>query len=411
HSDTDSPLLPQPLNIISTLSNMERIKQQIRDLTKSDPAAAARKINQYLEQIDDIQLNIGITGETGSGKSSFVNAFRGIKNKDKEAAPVGVKETSKAVGPYFHPNYPNVILWDLPGIGSTTWPTDEYVNKIKFDTFDFFIIASDTLFRENDMKLAKEIQKMGKRFYFVRTKIDQTLTNEEENEGNFNAERTLAVIRKRCIQGLQEQGFEDPPVFLLSNNEWQQHDFPRLHETFRRELFDLKKYALLCVMAAIHLEVTNNKKETYKAEIKYYGAVSALGAAVPIPGLSVAFDIGMIVKAVKEYVTGFGLHASSLHRLATSTGVPYDDLSFSIQSVLAKGEVTGDVILKLLTQLGSTSVLLATEEWTRYIPFLGIPIASALSFTATHRALNFFLDELASEANKVYRQALGSDNV
>ncbi|KAM4541305.1 interferon-inducible GTPase 5-like isoform 1-T1 [Fundulus diaphanus] len=381
--------------------------QQLRAQMNRDPIAAAGMINQYLARIDDIQLNIGITGKSGSGKTSFVNAFRGMKNNDQGAALVGVNETTKTVNPYPHPKYANVILWDLPGIGTNRWKAETYVKNTGFERFDFFIIISDTHFLENDIKLAKEIQKIGKRFYFVHSKIDQTLKNEEENDRNFNAERTLAVTRRRCIQGLQEQGFEQPQVFLLSNFEHQHHDFPKLHENFTREVFTLKKYLLLCTMAAIHLEVINERKKAFQSGIKYYGAASALGAAVPIPGLSVALDLGMIVKAVNGYVTGFGLDDSSLHKLATSTRVPYDELRFTIQSVLGQGEITLDIILKLLTQLGSTSVLLATEESTRFIPVLGIPIAAGLSFTVTYRALNLFVDELAKEAQKVYKRALG----
>ncbi|XP_034056384.1 uncharacterized protein LOC117535873 [Gymnodraco acuticeps] len=40
-------------------------------------------MNAYLEEQDTIPLNIGITGECGPGKSTFVNAFRGLDKKDK----------------------------------------------------------------------------------------------------------------------------------------------------------------------------------------------------------------------------------------------------------------------------------------------------------------------------------------
>lgn len=382
------------------------IYQQIRDLMNIDPAAVPAKINRYLEQLDDIKLDIAIIGETGSGKSSFVNTFRGTTKHDPEYAPVGVTEFKEPIS-YTHPNYPNVILWDLPGIGGENWPRDTYVKKNKFEKFHFFIIISDTHYRENDVTLVKETKRLGKRFYFVHSKIDQTLSNEEKNGVNFNAETTVTQTRDRCIQGLLKHGVMDPQVFLVSNFDPKAHDFPLLHKTFAKELFDLKKHALPCTMAAIHLEVINNKKVAYKAEINKYAATSALGALVPIPGLSVAVDIGMVVKAVTEYVIGFGLDPSSLHKLSTSTGVPYDDLRFTIQSLLVSNEITGDLIIKLLTQLGSTSLLLATEEWTRFIPILGLPIAAVLSFTATYRALNFFLDELANEGHKVYRRALG----
>ncbi|MEQ2238587.1 hypothetical protein ILYODFUR_034727, partial [Ilyodon furcidens] len=243
------------------------MNQQIREQMNHDPATVPGRIKQYLEQKDNIQLNVAITGESGSGKTSFVNVFRGIENSDQRAAPVGIKETTKKVNSYPHPNYPNVTLWDLPGIGTVKRKRDTYEKETGFEKFDFFIIISDTHRRANDVQLAKMIQEKRKRFYFVHSKIDQTLRNESRNDRNFTAETTLALTSEKCIQGLQEQGFMQPQVFLVSNFEPDQHDFPRLRETFNRELDDLKKHALLCTVATMHLEVINRKKKDYQAGI------------------------------------------------------------------------------------------------------------------------------------------------
>ena len=179
----------------------EPIEEMKEALQNNEPAEAAAKIQEYLDQQNKIPLHIGITGESGSGKSTFVNAFRGIDNRDEGAAPTGCVETTSEGIPYHHPNYPNVTLWDLPGIGTTNFPADKYLEHVGFEKFDFFIIISDTRFRENDVKLAQEIQKMRKKFYFVRSKIDNDLRNEERCQREFNAERTLAQIRENCIQG------------------------------------------------------------------------------------------------------------------------------------------------------------------------------------------------------------------
>ena len=167
----------------------------------SNDFATVAKIWKHLKKQNNIQLNIGITGESGSGKSSFVNAFRGIDGRHESAAPTGCVETTTDIKPYSHPNYPNVTLWDLPGVGTTKFPAEKYLKLTGFETFDFFIIISDTRFRENDVKLMKEIQKMGKKFYFVRSKIDNDLRAEERSQRNFNRQKTLTKIRQNCIQG------------------------------------------------------------------------------------------------------------------------------------------------------------------------------------------------------------------
>ena len=120
---------------------------------------------------------------------------------DEEAAPTGCKETTTEVLGYPHPNYPNVVLWDLPGVGSTRFPAKKYLKMVEFEKFDFFIIISDTRFRENDVKLAQEIQRMGKEFYFVRSKIDNDLRAEGRSSKYFSTEETLERIRDDCIEG------------------------------------------------------------------------------------------------------------------------------------------------------------------------------------------------------------------
>ncbi|XP_035772053.1 interferon-inducible GTPase 1-like [Neolamprologus brichardi] len=169
------------------------------DLGNTDFGAAAARIQRRLKQ-RNTPLNVAITGESGSGKSTFINAFRGIGDEDEGAAPTGVVETTSQVTSYPHPNYPNVILWDLPGIGTTRFPADEYLKLVGFEKFDFFIIISDTRFRENDVKLAQEIQGMKKKFYFLRSKVDKDIRAEKRTRREFNVERTLSTIRKNCTQ-------------------------------------------------------------------------------------------------------------------------------------------------------------------------------------------------------------------
>ncbi|XP_042069016.1 T-cell-specific guanine nucleotide triphosphate-binding protein 2-like [Haplochromis burtoni] len=170
------------------------------DLQNNDAPAAVSKIKELLEDQKNIPLNIAITGETGSGKSTFINSFRGLRDGDEGAAPTGVVETTSEVTPYPLPNYPNVTLSDLTGMGTTKFPADEYLKLVGFEKFDFFIIISADRFKENDVKLAQEIQRMKKKFYFVRSKIDNDI-HANERMKNYSKEKTLTQIRENCVQG------------------------------------------------------------------------------------------------------------------------------------------------------------------------------------------------------------------
>ncbi|XP_008300419.1 interferon-inducible GTPase 5-like isoform X2 [Stegastes partitus] len=388
-------------------SHSEEIKECKEALMNNDHAAAAAKIQEYLENEDNVPLNIAITGECGSGKSTFVNAIRGIDHDDDGAAPTGCVETTMEVTAYPHPKYPKVTFWELPGIGTTNFPADQYMKHVKFERFDFFIIISADRFRENYVKLAQEIQKMKKKFYFVRSKIDHNIQDEKRSKKNFNAETTLTRIRDDCIQGLQQQGIEAPQVFLVSSFDLHLYDFSLLHETLERELPAHKRNALLFTMPNINREIIIKKKKAFQAKIKYYAGLSATVAGVPVPGLSTTVDLGMMVTVVLKYVLAFGLDKPSLQRLADSTGVPYENLFAVIKSPLALEKITVDLLLKLITQMTVTGVLLAAEEGSRFIPLFGIPIAMALSFTATYKTLSVFLNSLAEDAQRVFEKSLG----
>ncbi|XP_028254071.1 interferon-inducible GTPase 5-like isoform X2 [Parambassis ranga] len=388
----------------------------VEGLISLDPGECFKKIFVLImEAITELilqnntKLNIAITGVSGAGKSTFVNAIRGINDGDEGAAPTGCNENSKDAIAYFHPNYPNVILWDLPGIGTTKFPADNYLNHVGLHKYDFFIIISATRFRENDIRLAQEIKKMKKKFYFVRSKIDSDLYNEEKSrKSNFNKEKTLTDIKENCIKGLQDAGFESPQVFLVSSFKLHEYDFPLLQETFETELPEHKRNALLMTTPITSLEIIAKKKKAFKSKIKYYAAASAAGAAVPVPGLSIAVDVSILIAAITQYVHGFGLDVPTMKRVAERTGVSYDDLLAVIVSPLAAAEVTSALVLRVMASLAGTAALMAAKEGSRFIPFIGIPIAMGLSYITTSRVPSHILNVLAEDSERVFRKAFGS---
>nr|XP_020515902.1 interferon-inducible GTPase 5-like [Labrus bergylta] len=381
-------------------SGRQQIDTDIKEaLLKNDQHLVGAKIQEYLDEEQNVSLNIA---ETGSGKSSFVNAFRGIDNEDEKAAPTGSVETTMEVTPYPHPNYPNVTIWDLPGIGSIKYPTAKYLKKVGFEKFDFFIIISADRFKENDVKLAKEIQKTKKKFYFVRSKIDHNVRDEERSQRDFNEKRTLIQIRNNCIQGLQDQELQSPQVFLVSSFDLKLYDFPKLVETLKQELPELKKDAFLLAMPNISLDMIKEKKKAFQAKVKYWAMLSAAVGGVPVPGVSAAVDIALLVAVVTRYVLGFGLDIPSLKRMANYSGVPYEELKKVIKSTLIATGVTSELLVTLLSQFSTLGLLRAAEEGCKFIPILGIPVSMGLSFTFTYSSLNMILDILAEDAERVF---------
>jgi len=76
-------------------------------------------------------LRIAITGETGVGKSTFINTIRGLSPNDSGAAKTNsMDECTIAVQKYPDPRNPNLIYYDLPGYGSQKFSRNEYMGKL-----------------------------------------------------------------------------------------------------------------------------------------------------------------------------------------------------------------------------------------------------------------------------------------
>lgn len=167
------------------------------------PAVAA-KLQATLHSLENVRLDIGITGGTGSGKSTFVNAIRGLGDEDLNSAGTGVVEMTVEPTPYPHPKYLNITIWDLPGIDTPTFQADEYLQRVLVDRYDFFIIITSDSFMANHAQLAHGLLQRGKGFYFIRSKVDVDMAaSRRRRPRTFSEERVLSQIREDCWQRLE----------------------------------------------------------------------------------------------------------------------------------------------------------------------------------------------------------------
>nr|XP_006112704.1 interferon-inducible GTPase 5-like [Pelodiscus sinensis]XP_006112705.1 interferon-inducible GTPase 5-like [Pelodiscus sinensis]XP_025046754.1 interferon-inducible GTPase 5-like [Pelodiscus sinensis]XP_025046757.1 interferon-inducible GTPase 5-like [Pelodiscus sinensis] len=365
---------------------------------------AAAKLQEKLESLDDTPLDIAITGESGSGKSSFVNAILGLRDDDEGAAATGVTETTIEPKAYSHPTLPNVKIWDLPGIGTPDFQADNYLKQVNFNSYDFFIIIASQRFISHHASLAREIHKMGKKFYYVRSKVDNDL-KAEERKRNFNKERTLYMIRENCKENLKALGEAPRWVFLISSWELADYDFQFLQETLENELDAQKRHVFILAMPNISAKIVEKKKAELQELIWEAALVSCVMGALPIPGLSLVCDVVILMSRMKHFCKYLGLDEESLSKLASQVDKPVEELKSVIQKSPLASTVTKDFVMTLLSR-STAGGLMAVELLLDFVPVLGSLAGGALSLGTTRYMLKSFLDDAAEDAKKVLTKFL-----
>ncbi|XP_048476540.1 interferon-inducible GTPase 5-like [Rhincodon typus] len=180
-------------------------------------------------------INVAVTGSVNSGKSTLVDAMRGIDEEEEGAEPRAAGVSYKGLPQsYIYPGNSRILLWDLPGIEASEIKQHAYVEKVDLRSYDFFILTSSGRMDDELLYLAKEISRMGKSFLFARTKID-IYVSDTQQQHNFNQGDLLREIRKHFCKKLQAIGIHFPHVFLLSALEPDKFDFQDFIEAFNSQ--------------------------------------------------------------------------------------------------------------------------------------------------------------------------------
>ncbi|KAH3727190.1 hypothetical protein DPMN_053119 [Dreissena polymorpha] len=284
------------------------------------------EIRRNMDEWKTCTIKIAISGSSGTGKSSFINAFRGLQDYDTDAAPVGTNETTMDPTVHRHPGYPNIELWDLPGVGTPTFPKETYLRKINVDTYDFFLLMTCTRFYDDDRWLAKEIISRKKRCYFLRTKIDDDIRNGKRSKKDFNTAEWLEDNKRKSLKDLYDGGVSNPVVFLISSAWPMQYDFVALQQQLIDDSPALKREAVVLSLTAISEKMLKGKLEVLKSRIGKHSTLAVLGSLVPIPIVGWKVNYAVMKNAVELYREQFGIDDKSLMKVAHQKCVSLEKL-------------------------------------------------------------------------------------
>ncbi|THU84743.1 P-loop containing nucleoside triphosphate hydrolase protein [Dendrothele bispora CBS 962.96] len=209
----------------------------IQPVTWPTPEEYARTLKAY--QYQEGKFHFAIAGLSGSGKSSLVNAFRGLLNQAQNAAATGFTETTMVVGRYPDPNPDKPCIWyDVPGAGTLTIKDWDYFNKQGLYIFDAIIVLFDNRFTATDIAILRNCERWKIPAFIVRSKSDQQVENiketladsigedesldEDERESRLETVLDVAIeeyksqTRQSVKKNLKDSGLEDQEVYLVS---------------------------------------------------------------------------------------------------------------------------------------------------------------------------------------------------
>ena len=252
--------------------------------------------------------------------------------------------------------------------------------------------------------LAQEIRKQGKSFFFIRTKIDVDYLAEKRQK-SFNEANMLRDIHIDSLKNLAEKGYNpisgEDNIFLISNHYPRRWDFDRLMRAILDALPRYQRESLtlsLNALTSLSREIIKRKVEIFRRRMWMVALASAAAPLPPIPGLSFGVDMVLIRYEISQYLA--------------QIGIPKEGSEiFDILGDTTKKQVIS-LYLNFASAAGISAVLareagagIATEEFVRFIPFIGSAIAGTLSFAGTFAVLRIALNKIEAVALAVLEDA------
>lgn len=309
---------------------MEKFKKFLKENEKKYASAFKQHglaglksaIVQELDMWKSETINIAVIGQSGTGKSSLINAILGLPADHPEAAKVSSIQATTSVTAYKHPKNRNFMIWDFPGVGAESMPRETYLQEMVKTKFDFFIIVSSKRFTQIDIWLAKEIEKMKTFFYFVRAQVHDDFENEmckrrKKKIPREVQEEVTSKIRAECEENLEEFKFKKN-IFLVDSYETNQYDFNELQERTIRDASAIsyrKQDAIILTLSSMTKSAIEEKRVILEKRIWNVALCAAFA-----PRFNDA-DIRILEGEKQFYISQFKLDAESLEKLTKMSDI------------------------------------------------------------------------------------------
>lgn len=344
-----------------------------------------KKINKWKSE----KINIGVMGDSLSGKSSVINALGGLT-----AAPNRLtgRRTSCHQPTECKSNLNEALsLWELPAISkSGKYSTKNYSEAVQADQFDFLFVCTPTWFKSHQIAVAQElVDRCNVKVIFIRTKLDDSIINDRKTKPNSHDEDAVTnKVRNHCWESLGKYSHGDINLFLISTLHLNRYDGPKflsclINEVDRKERkkFSMQE-AMTMALPAVSLELIARKREVLLERIWKIAAISTVSGIMPIGGYNLTADIEILQRELKLYRNQLGVTDEVLEQSSNCPNL------VPVWKLLCEG--TG--MLSLLRQ----SAL--DQQWEEFSKFMNrLPlIGGNVSFAASCSVLKYCLSELCA---------------
>lgn len=346
-------------------------------------------LKKEYDAVKNATVNIAISGQSGAGKSSLINAIVGRK-----VAEVGITETTLHIKKH---TSNGIHFSDLPGCGTEKFPIKTYLEHCNLESFDAVIVVTANRFYENDIWLIKEMIRIGRPVYVVRTKMDESIANgkHDDNLTEYEVFEKVKNDIKSNMGNIQIKG-----IYLTSSREPLKMDLSKLLIDIEQNLTGIKKQRFMSDVAPLNKQILEEKSIIAKKAVAYGASAAALNGINPIPGLDISLDIAILMTMSKEIQNIYGLDEKSIDELSKRMG---NNANFTVIKTKA-GQYATKFIAKegIMLLLKRLSVSIGSKEVLKYIPFVGQIAAAGIGYKMT----DSFGSDLVEESEALVHEIL-----